>query len=125
MKTADENANVLGVDFFQKAYKKLKSSAYYDKTNLYLRDRIAQAESEADIDDTLEELCDALQSDSWDNYAADILSTSCNHLKVMAAQRTKAVMNFTAGTTFCFLSIAAMNLHQLWIDPCSSLLRTL
>ena len=34
MKTDDENANVLDVDFFQKAYKKLKSSAYYDKTNL-------------------------------------------------------------------------------------------
>ena len=53
MKTDDENANVLNVDFFQKAYKKLKSSAYYDKTNLYLRDRIACAESETDIDDTL------------------------------------------------------------------------
>ena len=26
-------------DLFQKAYKKLKSTAYYDKTNLHLRDR--------------------------------------------------------------------------------------
>lgn len=56
MKTADEKANVLGVEFFQKAYKKLKSSAYYDKTNLCLRDRIARAESETDIDDTLKKI---------------------------------------------------------------------
>ena len=32
-------------DLFQKAYKKLKSTAYYDKTNLHLRDRIAEAEN--------------------------------------------------------------------------------
>lgn len=28
-------------DLFQKAYKKLKSTAYYDKTNLHLRDAVA------------------------------------------------------------------------------------
>ena len=87
MKTDDENANVLDVDFFQKAYKKLKSSAYYDKTNLYLRDRIACAESETDIDDTLKKLCQALQSDSWDNYAADVLSKiRCIHLPKKIAE---------------------------------------
>lgn len=101
MKTDDENANVLDVDFFQKAYKKLKSSAYYDKTNLYLRDRIACAESETDIDDTLRKLCDALQSDSWDNYAADILSKiRCIHLpkKIAEASPTSSDSNKKQGT---------------------------
>lgn len=32
--------SVLKYDLFQKAYKKLKSTAYYDKTNLHLRDRM-------------------------------------------------------------------------------------
>ena len=91
MKTADENANVLDVDFFQKAYKKLKSSAYYDKTNLCLRDRIARAESETDIDDTLKKLCDALQSDSWDNYEEGILSNiRCIHLPKKIAEESPA-----------------------------------
>ena len=40
-------------DLFQKAYKKLKSTAYYDKTNLHLRDRIAEAENTLNI--TIEE----------------------------------------------------------------------
>ena len=40
-------------DLFQKAYKKLKSTAYYDKTNLHLRDRIAKAENTLNI--TIEE----------------------------------------------------------------------
>lgn len=38
-------------DLFQKAYKKLKSTAYYDKTNLHLRDRIAEAENTLNITD--------------------------------------------------------------------------
>lgn len=115
MKTADENANVLGVDFFQKAYKKLKSSAYYDKTNLYLRDRIAQAESETDIDDTLEELCDALQSDSWDNYAADILSKiHCIHLpkKIAEASPTSSDSDKKQGT----LILNSRNAKEIYFD---------
>lgn len=91
MKTDDDCTKGLDLDFFKKAYKKLKSSAYYDKTNLYLRDRIAQAESETDIDDTLEELCEALQSDSWDNYAEDILShIRCIHLPKKIAEASPA-----------------------------------
>lgn len=103
MKTDDENANVLGIDFFQKAYKKLKSSAYYDKTNLYLRDRIACAESETDIDDTLRKLCQALQSDSWDNYAEDILSKiRCIHLpkKIAEASPTSSDSEQKAGDPY-------------------------
>lgn len=115
MKTADENANVIGVDFFQKAYKKLKSSAYYDKTNLYLRDRIAQAESETDIDDTLRKLCDALQSDSWDNYAADILSKiRCIHLpkKIAEASSTSSDSDKKQGT----LILNSRNAKEICFD---------
>ena len=115
MKTADENASVLGVDFFQKTYKKLKSSAYYDKTNLYLRDRIAQAESETGIDDTLRKLCDALQSDSWDNYAADILSKiRCIHLpkKIAEASPTSSDSDKKQGT----LILNSRNAKEIYFD---------
>ena len=115
MKTDDENANVLDVDFFQKAYKKLKSSAYYDKTNLYLRDRIACAESETDIDDTLRKLCDALQSDSWDNYAADILSKiRCIHLpkKIAEASPTSLDSDKKQGN----LILNSRNAKEIYFD---------
>lgn len=115
MKTDDENANVLDVDFFQKAYKKLKSSAYYDKTNLYLRDRIACAESETDIDDTLRKLCDALQSDSWDNYAADILSKiRCIHLpkKIAEASPTSSDSDKKQGN----LILNSRNAKEIYFD---------
>ena len=115
MKTDDENANVLDVDFFQKAYKKLKSSAYYDKTNLYLRDRIACAESETDIDDTLKKLCQALQSDSWDNYAADVLSKiRCIHLpkKIAEASPTSSDSGKKQGT----LILNSRNAKEIYFD---------
>lgn len=115
MKTDDENANVLDVDFFQKAYKKLKSSAYYDKTNLSLRDRIACAESETDIDDTLRKLCQALKSDSWDNYAADILSQiRCIHLpkKIAEASPTSSDSDKKQGT----LILNSRNAKEIYFD---------
>ena len=115
MKTDDENANVLDVDFFQKAYKKLKSSAYYDKTNLSLRDRIACAESETDIDDTLRKLCDALQSDFWDNYAEDILSKiRCIHLpkKIAESSPTSSGSDKKQGT----LILNSRNAKEIYFD---------
>ena len=115
MKTDDENANVLDVDFFQKAYKKLKSSAYYDKTNLSLRDRIACAESKTDIDDTLRKLCQALKSDSWDNYAADILSQiRCIHLpkKIAEASPTSSDSDKKQGT----LILNSRNAKEIYFD---------
>lgn len=115
MKTDDENANVLDVDFFQKAYKKLKSSAYYDKTNLSLRDRIACAESETDIDNTLRKLCQALQSDSWDNYAADILSKiRCIHLpkKIAEASPTSSDSDKKQGN----LILNSRNAKEIYFD---------
>lgn len=51
--------SVLKYDLFRKAYKKLKSTAYYDKTNLHLRDRIAEAENTLNI--TIEERLKDLQ----------------------------------------------------------------
>ena len=49
-------------DILEKAYKKLKSSIYYDKTNLILRDRIVEFESSHE-----QELTDYLR-DLWVNF---------------------------------------------------------
>ena len=64
-------------DLFQKAYKKLKSTAYYDKTNLHLRDRIAEAENTLNItiEERLKDLHQAfVASDStkWEEKKEDI-----------------------------------------------------
>lgn len=65
----------------EKAYKKLKSNAYYDKTNLSLRDRIARAESSnpQEIENRLQKLSQAfLDSIEWEKLESDILDTiSC------------------------------------------------
>ena len=64
-------------DLFQKAYKKLKSTAYYDKTNLHLRDRIAEAENTLNItiEERLKDLHQAfVASDStkWEKKKEDV-----------------------------------------------------
>ena len=70
-------------DLFQKAYKKLKSTAYYDKTNLHLRDRIAEAENTLNItiEERLKDLHQAfVASDStkWERKKEDILKYTQN-----------------------------------------------
>ena len=91
--------SVLKYDLFRKAYKKLKSTAYYDKTNLHLRDRIAEAENTLNI--TIEERLKDLQqafvaSDStkWERKKEDILkSISCRLLpKRLWIQRKKRIV---------------------------------
>ena len=68
-------------DLFQKAYKKLKSTAYYDKTNLHLRDRIAEAENTLNItiEERLKDLHQAfVASDStkWERKKEHFLSSA-------------------------------------------------
>ena len=71
---------------FKKHIKKLKSTAYYDKTNLHLRDRIAEAENTLNItiEERLKDLHQAfVASDStkWEEKKEDILeSISCRLL---------------------------------------------
>lgn len=78
--------DVLKYDLFQKAYKKLKSNAYYDKTNLHLRDRIAEAENTPGltIEERLEHLYQAFTEPSrmkWEQEKDNILkSISCRVL---------------------------------------------
>ena len=78
--------DVLKYDLFQKAYKKLKSKAYYDKTNLHLRDRIAEAENTPGltIEERLERLYQAFTEPSrmkWEQEKDNILkSISCRIL---------------------------------------------
>lgn len=78
--------DVLKYELFQKAYKKLKSNAYYDKTNLHLRDRIAEAENTPGItiEERLERLHQAFTEPSrmkWEQEKENILkSISCRVL---------------------------------------------
>ena len=68
-------------DFYlvQKAFKKLKSNIYYDKTNLPLRDKIVSFECDygENLDKYLDEIYDALRTggENWDNLSEDILSS--------------------------------------------------
>ena len=78
--------DVLKYELFQKAYKKLKSNAYYDKTNLHLRDRIVEAENTPGItiEERLERLYQAFTEPSrikWEKEKDNILkSISCRVL---------------------------------------------
>lgn len=131
--------SVLKYDLFRKAYKKLKSTAYYDKTNLHLRDRIAEAENTLNI--TIEERLKDLQqafvaSDStkWERKKEDILkSISCRLLpkKIMDTKEEKNCSDGTKGVLisgvpakqvkvdeiqyFIDMKIEGMILGVLWI----------
>lgn len=85
--------SALKYDLFRKAYKKLKSTAYYDKTNLHLRDRIAEAENTLNItiEERLKDLHQAfVASDStkWERKKEDILeSISCRLLPIVCFRK--------------------------------------
>lgn len=126
-------------DLFQKAYKKLKSTAYYDKTNLHLRDRIAEAENTLNItiEERLKDLHQAfVASDStkWERKKEDILkSISCRLLpkKIMDTKEEKNCSDGTKGVLisgvpakqvkvdeiqyFIDMKIEGMILGVLWI----------
>lgn len=63
----------------QKAFKKLKSNIYYDKTNLPLRDKIVSFESKYgdELDDYLSEIFQAFidGGDKWEALCTKILSS--------------------------------------------------
>ena len=63
----------------QKAFKKLKSNIYYDKTNLPLRDKIVSFESKHgdELEDYLSEIFQVFTDggDKWDALCTKILSS--------------------------------------------------
>lgn len=65
-------------DILDKAYKKLKSSVYYDKTNLILRDKIVDFESSHNqhLKDYLHDLWISfvLGNSAWERKKQEILS---------------------------------------------------
>lgn len=67
----------LGSDLVKKAYKKLKSSVYFDKTQLILRDQIVKFESETtNFDSYLEQLWECfLDTDKWNTLQEQILGS--------------------------------------------------
>lgn len=56
---------------FQKAYKKLKSDAYYDKTKVILKKDIVEFENEEKLDMQLSDIQNQLinaDNDAWEKY---------------------------------------------------------
>ncbi len=81
---------------FQKAYKKLKSSVYFDRTQLILRDKIVEFEASIeDMDAYFDELCDKFRDDEerdnlfqeiWDSIWTDVFP------KKLTAERKQDVI---------------------------------
>lgn len=67
---------------FDKAFKKLKSSIYYDKTQLVLRDKIVKYESKNNLSKRFSEIEEILcgSDDKWNNYKNKIIDS----IKVLA-----------------------------------------
>jgi len=66
------------IDWVQRAYKKLKHSVYFDKTQLPLVDEIVKYETagEKNIDEQLSDIADILESNDkskWDDLVSDII----------------------------------------------------
>ena len=62
------------IELLRQSYKKLKSSIYFDKTQLILRDKIVRWESEGDPDKKIEALAKQLQEDSIEELFEKICS---------------------------------------------------
>lgn len=107
-------------DFYlvQKAFKKLKSNIYYDKTNLPLRDKIVSFECDygENLDKYLDEIYDALQKggEKWENLSEDILSSiKCTILPKALKnndQRSDVITNFNP------TDIIEVDKYQAFID---------
>jgi hypothetical protein len=62
---------------YERAYKKLKGSVYYDKTQSILRASIVDFEGDGNIDNLLSALRDKVKAseDDWESYKSDLLSS--------------------------------------------------
>lgn len=80
---------------FEKAYNKLKSSVYYDKTQLILRNKIVEFEDEYDIDLHLDKLChDFIGSyDTLKNNITETISFSAFPKKLEKSNTAGVILN--------------------------------
>ena len=62
------------IELLRQSYKKLKSSIYFDKTQLILRDKIVRWESDGDPDKKIEALAKQIQEDSIEGLFEKICS---------------------------------------------------
>ena len=56
----------------QQAYKKLKSSVFFDKTQLILRDKIVEYEVSSEFDSQFEKLSKRMESEDWEDIINSI-----------------------------------------------------
>ena len=87
------------IDLLQIAYKKLKSSVYYDKTQLILRQKLVEWEVQHDIDDELSKLSDDLivNFESLCNRICDSISYRVfpKKLENSKTEESNIIFNFT------------------------------
>ncbi len=98
---------------FDKAYKKLKSSVYYDKTQLVLRDKIVKYESENDLSKRFNRIAEILNGTDkkWNQYK-NKLTDSIEVLafpKKIAHEEETIIMNVSKTTV-------ALNELQYFLD---------
>lgn len=93
--------NSLDSELIKKAYKKLKSSVYFDKTQLVLRDQIVEFEgdiSESDLENHLEKLWDKFATSAdkeWNKAESKLLNSigSLSFPKKLAEDKCSIIMN--------------------------------
>lgn len=113
----------------QRAYKKLKASVYFDKTQLVLRNNIVEFEGcLEDIDARLEEIADILiaeDSTEWDSYVKELLKrikvltfpksiSSKNNDKIILNENP-AEINVEQAQYFIDMSVEGQILGILWV----------
>ena len=109
----------------QIAYKKMKSSVYFDKTQLILRDKMVDYESQEDFDQCLERLTDSINDPKKRaTLFQDILSHIRYHVfpKTLINEKTHIISNYYPKTTkvdgaqcFIDLDVEGHILGVLWL----------
>lgn len=102
----------------QKAFKKLKSNIYYDKTNLPLRDKIVSFECEQgkDLDKYLNDLYVALQEggEEWSKLSDKVLSSIRCMILPKTLKSTEQCPEVI--TNFNFITTIEVDKYQAFID---------
>ena len=63
------------IELLEQSYKKLKSSIYFDKTQLILRDKIVQLEAENSIQTIIEDMANKIETKNWEDLFIPILDS--------------------------------------------------
>jgi len=119
-------------ELIEKAYKKLKSSVYFDKTQLSLRNQIVEFEgNKYDFEDALNELAESLEDEkTWNRLEQKILNSikiltfpkNENRRKEIEPEKTEIVMNYSPKNTkieevqyFIEMDVQGHILGVLWL----------